>query len=605
MMDALQRLRGLAAGLCHESGVGLETTEGAWAFDPERRNILVPEEALRDMGPEGCAGVLAHEVGHIALSRYHLFRPGPPSPGAFRLLANHFEDARVEAWMRRRYPGVEAWLERAHGRDVQNLLTVLPAQCYFVQFAAASLLLTSTPGKPPEEVRAAVAPAVRQALDQTADARRRYVFDYLPPLVPNYVRGCECEVAAYERDVAAVEGLTDPITSQWERLVRVLAHRAHKTLLQDILPTALSLWSNDVGRVGSLLSRRSDLERRLEERGQEERHRLAREIVEASARESGEEGALAPSTRRLARRVIALDLGERLQARETGLAESVREDGSPRRPACRPRRPVSRRRGDGARETWEAAWRAVQDQAQVLVRRLEQVLRARRCEGFRGAQMTGSRVDMRALVASEADVRRSRRVWARRTAAGKRATAFLLLLDLSGSMRGARIRAATRATVLLTEVLAKLRVPFAVMGFQDVLIPCIRFGEALGARGRERIAILQQEVFGLRPGGNNQPSYNDDGPCLQDAAELLLRQCSSQRVLVVISDGRPEGSRSDSDDLRRAIRWADSRGIRLVGLGLGDGTDHVETFYRHARGNIEVGELAGVVGNLVERVVRA
>jgi len=41
-----------------------------------------------------------------------------------------------------------------------------------------------------------------------------------------------------------------------------------------------------------------------------------------------------------------------------------------------------------------------------------------------------------------------------------------------------------------------------------------------------------------------------------------------------------------------------------TGLGLGHSTDHVESFYRHARGNIEVNELAGVVGDLIERVVR-
>lgn len=70
---------------------------------------------------------------------------------------------------------------------------------------------------------------------------------------------------------------------------------------------------------------------------------------------------------------------------------------------------------------------------------------------------------------------------------------------------------------------------------------------------------------GTRPGGNNQPLYNDDGPCVAEAANLLLDQPGREHVLIVISDGIPEGRLSQPDDLHTAGREAGRvQGLRFV-----------------------------------------
>jgi Mg-chelatase subunit ChlD len=600
MTDAIQRLRGLAVGLCHESGIGLQASEDRWAFDPEKRVILVSKTALAELGPEGCAGVLAHEVGHVAISRYHLFAPGPPTPAASSFLANCLEDARVETWMCRRYPGVAGWLDKA--RDTHRMLEHLPKQPLFVQYAVASRLAWSSTGEPIQQDWKHLAEPVRQALERTELACSSYVLEHLPPLIPGLLEGRTQDVAAYESEVLLVEDELVDTPSLWEKLVRVLAHRSHETLLKQILPEVLPLWSADVERIGSLLDRRPDLRQRVQDETTSARSGLVAEVVRAAGRKTGAEHELSQTSRRCAVRVLNEFLQAEAEDRDAGLARAM-EGGSPRRPPATER--VARSVRANRRANWLEAWHAVEGQARELVRSLERLLRARRQDALRGSQATGSRVDMRALVAAEADPRRSQRVWTKRTAASRRhETAFLLLVDLSGSMQGKRIQAATRATVLLSEVLGRIRVPFSVMGFQDVLIPVVGFGE-FAQPARERIALMAEEVAATREGGNNQPAYNDDGPCLREASETLLQRRERERVLVVISDGLPEGARSNAGDLRRAIGWAEGRGIRLLGLGLGPHTDHVESYYRFGRGEIEVGELASVVGELVGRVLEA
>ena len=132
-------------------------------------------------------------------------------------------------------------------------------------------------------------------------------------------------------------------------------------------------------------------------------------------------------------------------------------------------------------------------------------------------------------------------------------------------MRSPKTDAAVAGTVLLAETLHRLQVPFAVNGFQDVLVPLCDFHEGLNGRVRDAIGEMPQEVEGGRAGGNNSPSYNDDGPCVREAAEQLLNHPADDRMLIVVSDGLPEGRRSNDADLRAAIRDVERRAAAEAG----------------------------------------
>ena len=115
---------------------------------------------------------------------------------------------------------------------------------------------------------------------------------------------------------------------------------------------------------------------------------------------------------------------------------------------------------------------------------------------------------------------------------------------------------------------------------------------------------MPQEVNDSRPDGHNHSRYNDDGPCVLEAAERLLAQAAHDRILMVISDGLPEGRRSDENDLRRAIATlCEEPGLSLIGIGLGPQTEHVTQYYPDAVANVPVPELAAQLGELLERVL--
>jgi hypothetical protein len=295
--------------------------------------------------------------------------------------------------------------------------------------------------------------------------------------------------------------------------------------------------------------------------------------------------------------------------------------GPPRPGASRPgasRTPVRIRPGDGGgwgptptippldlpqppRTRYNEALAQMSGQIARLVTLLERVLRPRQRLRARAGYPSGRRVDLRSLMKFEADPRLYDRLWVRTSIPERRRVAFSLLVDLSGSMEGEKAHAALLGTVLLAETLARLGVPFAINGFQDVLIPFSAFHEPFGPRVRGAIASMPLEVSGIRPGGNNGPGHNDDGPCVLDAANELLGERVEERILLVVSDGQPAGSRSTEEDLHRTVASLTAPGtpLELLGIGLGPGTEHVATYYPRSVASVPLERFADEIGRLI------
>ena len=113
---------------------------------------------------------------------------------------------------------------------------------------------------------------------------------------------------------------------------------------------------------------------------------------------------------------------------------------------------------------------------------------------------------------------------------------------------------------------------------------------------------MPKEITGERSGGNNHPGHNDDGPCVREAAEQLLDWPATEHVLLVVSDGLPEGRHSTPADLHAAVNdLATVRGLKLVGIGLGTGTEHVKDFYPESAADVPADQLAATIGQLLRR----
>ncbi|MCB9669724.1 MAG: hypothetical protein H6734_09670 [Alphaproteobacteria bacterium] len=226
-------------------------------------------------------------------------------------------------------------------------------------------------------------------------------------------------------------------------------------------------------------------------------------------------------------------------------------------------------------DDWDTARRDVLPLVDALARHLEAILRPRSLPRWIGGQLAGQRVSLRAAMQREARPEKLD-VWERKTLPEKPDPAFLVALDLSGSMQGAGIHWGFRGVVLVAEVLERLRLPFAIWGFQDVPIPFKSRHEPL-AVARRALSGMPLEVVARRPGGHNRPEHNWDGPVL---AALGARHSGTARtpVLLVVSDGAPSGPERAEEALRVAIHGL-PRDVELVGIGIGPEATGVAGLY--------------------------
>lgn len=616
---AAERLAALASGLCQDAHVLLEVREvGSWAWDPLRRVIIVPAKDLESKGRAYCAGILAHEVGHYFTCRYpYLAELEVASPEIWTLM-NAIEDPRSEVWIRGRYPGSEAWLQEVAAEQLGDL-SPLPRFLQFCLRCAAEEAdgwrTCEASGSLPSEVKAALA--------STRDARRAYV-ERAPDvdLDPGSELGALRERYRAEVWPRLLPSLQRHLPDSREQTVRLSAVGAFDLAWREIVPAALELLQLDQEQVARYLEARPDQCDRARQAVREGSTRAALELFEQSRANPGS-GPATETCKQLAEqtlRVIIQGLGARhegggcsslegLHGRSPlmvdGESPAVLPPAAPR-VAAAPAPSVERRLEVQRTPTsYEAALEELGSQVDDLTRRMEDILRPRRRLGSKTGYPSGSRVSLTRLMEFEADPRRYSELWSRKTLPDRRDAAILMLVDLSGSMLGGKDHAALLGTIMLAETLSRLAVPFAVYGFQDELIPFIELGDPLDQAARSALGTMPAEVSGNRQGGHNCPLYNDDGPCLLEAAEHLLERREADRVLIAISDGLPEGRTSSVEDLRLAIDGLTRppREIQLIGVGLGPDTAHVQALYPQSRADVPVEQFAETIAGLLEEVL--
>jgi nitric oxide reductase NorD protein len=207
------------------------------------------------------------------------------------------------------------------------------------------------------------------------------------------------------------------------------------------------------------------------------------------------------------------------------------------------------------------------------VRRDFERLRPRRMALRR--QPEGAEVDLEAVVAAHAD-RQAGGVaderWYVDSRPLRRDTAIALLLDASASTDGwvagdrRIIDVEKEALLIVREALATLGEPHAILAFSGegagrVRVGIIRrFDEPAGAE------TVRGRIAGLEPDG-----YTRAGAALRHATAGLLRQAARHRLLLVLSDGRPNDvdqyeGRYGVEDTRVAVREARLQGVHVFCL---------------------------------------
>ena len=201
------------------------------------------------------------------------------------------------------------------------------------------------------------------------------------------------------------------------------------------------------------------------------------------------------------------------------------------------------------------------------IRRRFELLRAQRQRVYR--QLDGDELDLPAYIESQADFRAglpmAQRLYQseRRT---RRDLAIMLLVDISGSTDGwiapqRRVIDVEREALLLVCIaLNGLAAPYSVLAFsgegpQAVVVRSVkRFDEPYDGTIAQRIAGLEPEY------------YTRAGAAIRHASALLLREPAEHRLLLLLSDGKPNDidaydGRYGVEDMRQAVTEAKLQGL--------------------------------------------
>jgi cobalamin biosynthesis protein CobT len=237
---------------------------------------------------------------------------------------------------------------------------------------------------------------------------------------------------------------------------------------------------------------------------------------------------------------------------------------------------------------------------------LREIFVARRASRWKSGFKTGKRIDIKTRIQEKAKGISAveSKAWQKRELPSEKDYAISILVDLSGSMSGQKIRETFKAVIVLSEVLNKLSIKTEILGFNDRLYEYQTFGESFSREIRENMGGALREVDNHNGG---RASYNDDGWALQETSKRLARQKAAEKFIMVLSDGVPVESSAHSGsefDLNRVVNHImQESGQKLIGLGIGSGTGHVEKYYPNSLANINVKEMAEKLADTIREMI--
>lgn len=584
-MDSVERkiktLQLLLKPLVEQTGVRFKVAN-SWHFAPDTNTISIDKKDVELRDEIFLAGVLVHEVGHLLISRYNRFFSIDAKPYR-RLIANVFEDPRVNNYMRQRFPGTCDWLSTLysnfHGSDRRQPATV--------QFIQNAIVLAEK-----LDVQGDICSEVQNALMNCENERGFYTNCFSLP----------------NKDYTQLEHQSylcivwPNISAKWRTLhrnnaelkVELEAYSAYEKLIK-IEEEFEQLFTRDVQVIANAISQNDKL-RKTVEMGLKFDAALTKLAVSSIFQESFEIGASRSNDtqiRKTAERALLMFLDLLYPTHPLSRLIRAAMQGTFKRNRQKP--------SDGEQQKTknkDALINASNQQQQVnfLKCKFIDVLPRHRFERTNECSYFGKKLCISQVMQARANHSSLQRIWYSESIPNKPDISLAVLVDCSGSMSGEKIQYAVAALKLIALAVLDLPISFGIWGFQDILIEVKPFTQNAVKHNDELFEWLLEETNGSREGGNNYTQGNDDGPCLRELAEIVDAQSTLDKTIIVISDGCPNGRRSITEDLRDSVAWTRQRGIKLVGLGIGNATEHVDDFYApSSRSNIDLTSFAEVL----------
>jgi hypothetical protein len=242
---------------------------------------------------------------------------------------------------------------------------------------------------------------------------------------------------------------------------------------------------------------------------------------------------------------------------------------------------------------------------------LREIFVARRASRWKSGFKTGKRIDIKTRIQEKAKGISAveSKAWQKRELPSEKDYAISILVDLSGSMaQSGKIQETFKALIVLAEALNKLSIKVEILGFNDRFYEYQDFNRNLDRETRENMGGIIQEVNVARSGGGGHSSrQTDTGWATKLASERLARQIANEKFLITLTDGIPEESPAHSGTeykLERIIHHImQESDQKIIGLGIGGGTGHVEKYYPNSLANINVKEMAEKLADTIREMI--
>ncbi len=265
----------------------------------------------------------------------------------------------------------------------------------------------------------------------------------------------------------------------------------------------------------------------------------------------------------------------------------------------------------GDHETYRALRAEVQREVGFLAHRLTNLLREEVYLRYGGYFRSG-KLNMAKLWKQRLG---NYRLFEHPISGSQHALAVTLLVDESASMKGQdKYKMATKAAILLGETLAQLDVPFEIIGYTTAeyeaqaamrlglkppheyrTMRCSALEHRIYKRFDEPYYVVRDRLTDIQPRHNNW-----DEEHVLFAFRRIQARGERNKVIIVISDGQPNG---DADHLIRTVATLESFGCKIIGIGIG--ADFVRQIYRDTVVVSDFRQLAEQLMTLLARELRA
>ena len=593
-----------------------------YIFKPVNKIEIDPKD-IKEKGLDYCFGSTSHEGSHRKISRIDFIPKKIWQERGFSFLMNAVEDPRVNNWVSEKYEGAKDWLEKVYKQDLsaeersseiaKQKMGYVPKH---IQFGLEVIRYWHT-GKFSEKLPKEVKEALEKTIKYAELAYQN---------TPETTNPSEEEISkAAQRTYKIVYSAIWP---EYQKLVdKALEDEKMRQTIKDLIEKGEIKLEDGEGKDGEPLpldELPEDLKKKLQKKIKEKLDSISEEerkkIEESAEKKAGE---ILDDLEEKENKELKGKLSEQPETKsEEKERKEKEEEEAKRKKDLEEKIKEIERKMEKEKTEYQKAYESVKPYIDKVAEDIVNLFVFKRWPQFKKS-FPGQKMRLKGAFkyASQKDYRE---LFERRLKEERKDFAVSLLVDLSGSMGGQKIEETFKGAVLFAEALERVKsvlgnLKISIYGFQDDLIKYKGFDEKLDDKIKEEMSMMEAEVG--NNGEHNQASYNNDGYCLDKVSKLLEETESENKFLFVLSDGEPEsdnkhhiqgyGKSTEDEELLTVVKnISEKTNQKLLGIGLGPGTEHVEEFYSKKFKNVDnlpnigVKDLADKLASKLEELIK-